>query len=177
MDIYIIETNDSEYIDTKLLFRYRKRDISNEKKLKIHCLAYLMLDRILKNIYKIENRNIVFENGKPFLENKNKHFSISHSGEYIAICISDNICGIDIEQNKKRNFIAIGKRMKFQAATLDDFYLDWTKYESEYKLGKSSNSIKQFKYNNYTITASSAYKDEDFEIFIQNTNEFPNLNT
>ena len=175
MDIFIFETDCSKNIEDSLLFSFQNKKISNEKILKIHCLAYLMLDRILKNIYNLEDRTIVFEDGKPFLKNKTLYISISHSGEYIAIAVSKYNCGVDIEKNKKRNYIGISERMNFKADNLNDFYLEWTKYEADYKLGEPVQSYKQFQLENYSVTASSSVQNETFEIYIQNRNNFPNL--
>ncbi|GAB4135485.1 MAG: hypothetical protein Fur0041_09580 [Bacteroidia bacterium] len=38
------------------------------------------------------------ESGKPYLTNSEKHISVSHSGDLIALYISNSPCGIDIEK-------------------------------------------------------------------------------
>ena len=49
---------------------------------------------ILKGRYSIKNT----KEGKPYIENNNRHISISHSDTYIAILLSDTPhVGIDIE--------------------------------------------------------------------------------
>lgn len=175
MDIFIIETSDSDNINDELLYKFQKKEISNRNVRKTHSLAYLMLDRILRDFYKIENREIVFENKKPLLKTREKYFSISHSREYIAICFSDNDCGIDIEKIIERDYKSIAERMEFECNSLEEFYYVWTKFESDYKLGIPAQSHKQFKYENYIITASCSNENENFEIYIQSGNEFPNL--
>ncbi len=175
MDIFIINKSNVNNIKHDLLKQFQFKDITNEEKLKEHCFAYLMLDRILKEFYKTDNRAIEFVNKKPYLKNREKFFSISHSEEFLAIGFSDNECGIDIEKIKDRNFLSIAKRMKFDCNTLEEFYKAWTKYEAEYKLGEKSKSIKQIILEGYAITALSNNIKEDFIIYIQNGETFSNL--
>ena len=175
MDIFIINTSDADNIKPELLDEFRHKEFKNEKKRKEHCFSYLMLDRILKEVYKIENREIEFINKKPYLKTREKFFSISHSGKYIVIAFSDNECGVDIEIIKDRNFTTIAERMGFECKTLDDFYIEWTRYEAEYKLGCGSSGIKQAKFEDYYITAVSSSPQEVFDIYIQNGETFSNL--
>ena len=174
MDIFVINISDADNIKPELLEEFRHKEFTNIKKQKEHCLSYLMTDRILKNVYNIENRELEFVNGKPLLKTGEKFFSISNSGDYLVIAFSDNNCGVDIEEMKERDFVSISKRMKFNANSLKEFYLEWTKYEAEYKLGNRGESIKQTFLNNYAITAVSDNIQEAFEIYIQNGETFPN---
>lgn len=165
MDIFIININALENISNELLEEFAYKKISNKKKWQIHAFSYLMLDRILKEVYKIENRSVCFRDRKPVLESSLKHFSISHSGDYVALAFSDNNCGIDIEKNKNRDFLNIAKRMNFKSSNLQDFYIDWTFFEAEYKLGSKSFATKTFLLENYTLTAVSNNQNERFEVF------------
>jgi len=168
MDIFVINIDCSENIEPDLLKSFQKKAFSSDVKLKEHSLAYLMLDRILREVYAVENREIEYKDKKPYLKNKKKFFSISHSNEYIVLAFSDYECGVDIEEIKERDFQAISKRMKFNSATLEEFYVDWTKYEAEYKLGEKAQGTKCFKLEDYMIFACSNNKKEKFELFIQN---------
>lgn len=170
MDIFIIGTNNVNKVSEELLKEYQKKEISDEKTLKTHCLSYLMIDKILKEVYKIENRTIIFEDKKPILKSKEKHFSISHSDEMIALAFSDSNCGIDIEKIKLREFTKISERMGFEANTLGEFYQEWTQYEAIYKLGEDSvcGSYANFEFEDYAMTAVSENPIEDFEIYMQN---------
>ncbi len=47
--------------------------------------------------------------GKPRLENERLHFNYSHSGNQIAVILSDKKCGIDIEKIQK-NRLKVGER-------------------------------------------------------------------
>ena len=127
-----------------------------------------MVDRILREVYRIEKREIIFENKKPKLLTGEKHFSISHTKEYIALAFSDSNCGIDIEKNVPREFEKVAKRMNFEVKTLGDFYKAWTEFEAKYKLGAEVLSKEDFLFENYTITAVSENPEEKFDLFIQN---------
>ena len=170
MEIFIIEINNAEKVKPETLELYRKKDISDEEKLKVHCLSYLLVDKFLEEVYGIESREIVFEDGKPILIDGGKHFSISHSEDLIAIAFSESNCGVDIEKVKLREFKKIAERMKFEAETLGEFYEEWTKYEALYKLGKNIEygSIASFDLEDYTLTAVSEDPCEEFELYFQN---------
>ena len=175
MDIFIISISDADNIMPELLDEFRRKEFKNKAKEKVHCFSYLMTDRILKEVYNTENRDLEFVNGKPYLKSRKKYFSISHSGEYILIGFSDNECGVDIEQMKNRDYVSISERMGFNVLNPEDFYSEWTKYEAEYKLGSRGKSIIQQPFANYMITAVSDNSQEIFEIYIQNGESFSNL--
>ena len=175
MDIFIINTNDVNHISENLLKQFEHKTILNKKKWQEHCLSYLMLDRILKEVYQISDREIEFINEKPYLKNKKKFFSISHSGDFITVAFSDYDCGIDIEKIEERPFKKIAERMNFKSESLEEFYLDWTKYEAEYKLNDTPRSLYQFMQESYAVTAVCSNIQENFEIYIQNGEQFPNL--
>ena len=60
MEIFIIEINNAEKVKPETLELYRKKDISDEEKLKVHCLSYLLVDKFLEEVYGIKSREIVF---------------------------------------------------------------------------------------------------------------------
>ena len=165
MDIFVIEIVDADNVHMELLKQFQKKEISNPKKWNEHCFSYLMVDRILRDFYGIEDRDIVFNGKKPFLKNRKKFFSVSHSNDFIALAFSDYDCGVDIE-----------KRMGFKCNTLEEFYNEWTRFEAEYKLGKPAQKFKKFHFDEYIITAASVNIQEEFEIYIQSGEVFPNVN-
>ena len=112
-----------------------------------------MVDRVLREFYKIEDREIVFDGKKPVLKNGTKHFSISHSGKFAALAFSDYNCGIDIEEVKLREFEKISKRMGF-------------KYEADYKLSVPAQKNKYYNIADYALTVSSVNVKEEFNIWI-----------
>ena len=175
MDIFIIKKSEFENIEEDILKNFQHKNFSNIKKLKEHCLSYYILDKILKENFNVENRELEFFHNKPYLASREIFFSISHSSDYIVICISENECGIDIEIIKERDFQSISKRMNFKSSSLEDFYKNWTKFEAEYKLGTSSKSYVQQAYKNYIITAVSSDSKENFRFFVQNGKNFSNL--
>ena len=169
MDIFIIKVVEADEIHKNLLKEFEKKQISNPETWNVHCLSYLMVDRILKEVYKIENREIIFNNKKPILKTGEKSFSISHSEDFIALAFSDFDCGIDIERIKIRDYEKISKRMNFKCNSLEQFYFEWTRFEAEYKLGKDKNavSIKNYKLEDYVLTVVSENDDEMYEIYYQ----------
>lgn len=169
MDIFVIRIEDANNVNEDLLKEFQKKEISNEKKRKTHCFSYFMVDRILREVYKIENREIIFKENKPVLKSGEKHFSISHSGEYTVLGFSDCNCGIDIEKvNNKRDWKAIAERMDFKSQSEEEFYKDWTKYEAEYKLGNGVKleNVYQASFDNYCITAVSKNPEEKFDLYL-----------
>lgn len=83
------------------------------------------------------------KNGKPYIEGF-KHFSISHSDRAWAVLFSEEECGLDIQYEKKCDFIAIAKRwyapedreIVLSLAELDEekgkeeFFRIWTRREA-----------------------------------------------
>ena len=166
MDIFVIEIVDADNVHMELLKEFQKKEISDPEKWNAHCFSYLMVDRVLREFYKIEDREIVFDGKKPVLKNGTKHFSISHSGKFAALAFSDYNCGIDIEEVKLREFEKISKRMGFKCETLEDFYKAWTKYEADYKLSVPAQKNKYYNIADYALTVSSVNVKEEFNIWI-----------
>lgn len=120
------------------------------------------------------------ERGKPYLKNFPYYFSLSHSGEYIFLVISDTEVGVDIQQRKPLGNSKIAERFfteeeKQELATCSTeqerercFYRLWTQKEAYGKLtgegiaavltgdrgkGKSETGISEFyEIENYQIT-------------------------
>jgi phosphopantetheinyl transferase len=128
-----------------------------------------MLDKILKDVYKINDTEIIYENNKPVLKNGLKKISVSHSGEFIALAFSDYDCGIDIEKNKERNYEKIAKRMKFNCKNKIEFYQEWTKFEAEYKLNTTPKSLKFCKVDDYILCVVSIKDNEEFNLYTLTT--------
>jgi len=86
------------------------------------------------------------ERGKPYLKNFPYYFSLSHSGEYIFLVISDTEVGVDIQQRKPLGNSKIAERFfteeeKQELATCSTeqerescFYRLWTQKEAYGKL-------------------------------------------
>lgn len=173
MDIFIINIKNAEKVSEETLLRFQKKEISVEEKLKTHCLSYLLVDKILREVYGIKDTQIVFDNDKPTLLSGEKHFSISHSGDLIALAFSDYNCGVDIERTTLREFTKISERMGFEATTLGEFYQEWTQYEAIYKLGEDSvcASYANYELEGYAMTAVSENELEDYDVFCQDDDD------
>ena len=72
------------------------KQLLSQKKLETHKNQFLAVRYLLKYL-SIDLHNLNYDSlGKPFFENNYK-ISISHSGLYVALIISDTAVGIDIE--------------------------------------------------------------------------------
>ena len=58
--------------------------------------------------------------------------------------------------------------MGFDSSTIEEFYVNWTKYEAKYKLGMSPKSVHSFGIPGYMISAASCNKNEDFDTYYNN---------
>ena len=164
MDIFVIATDKTDLVSDDILSQYGYKEYRNENQKKIHQFSYLMIDRILENFYRIQNRELI-KDEKPILKSGTKFISLSHSGNYIAIAFSDANCGIDIEQIKQRDYKKISKRMKFRSSSLKEFYMNWTEYEATFKLGGRHNRVFITEIPGYIITAVSTNKGEQLELY------------
>ncbi|MBQ3136004.1 MAG: 4'-phosphopantetheinyl transferase superfamily protein [Clostridia bacterium] len=63
-----------------------------------------LLGYILEKHYGIKGFSYKYsENGKPYIENSDVFFSISHSGEMVTCCVSDREIGCDIQKIEEFN--------------------------------------------------------------------------
>lgn len=169
MDIFVIKITNAENLDREALRQFEKKPISDENKRLVHSLSYFMLDKILKDVYKIQDSEIVYENNKPVLKNNAKKISISHSKEFIALAFSDYECGIDIEKIQDRDYKKIAERMKFNCNNEIEFYQEWTKFEAEYKLNQTPKSLKFCKIDDYILCVVSSEEKEEFNLYTLST--------
>lgn len=144
MEIYFISLENTENLN-----------VTELKKLQ-HNVARKYLKEILANVYNITSE-IAEDNGRPYLENDEMFFSISHSNTLIGIAFDKEKTGFDIEFIKPKNYEAILSRLGISDAqnySLGEFYQMWTIYEAEYKSGIKS-ELRCFRYKNYICTVSS----------------------
>lgn len=86
---------------------------------------------LLKNV--LQDKNAVIKKspmGKPYLEQGNTHFSISHTSSLIAIAISTSNVGIDIEEKDRTISAGVGRRFLEGSTDL----CDWVHFEAFSKL-------------------------------------------
>jgi len=85
--------------------RIKRCQLQDERKRKL--LGQMLIRFIILNKFKVTNDNIDFysnDYGKPYLRgNKNFHFNISHSGDWVTCAINNKPIGVDVEQIKQIN--------------------------------------------------------------------------
>lgn len=142
-EINILEnTFISKYTDSRM------KDISLK--------AWSYLYQILNSYYNmnINDISIIYNNyNKPYLLNTNLYFNISHSHNMIAIIISDNECGIDIEYIDEGKDIdkivskVLSKNEIVNYQNKEDkvkyFFEIWTKKEAYFKMIGTGIQIKK----------------------------------
>lgn len=137
----------------------------NDKKLSAG--AYLLLEKTLKKLG-VKSSRYEFKydkNGKPFLEGCPLHFSLSHSGDFVAVAISDNSVGVDIQEMKDidldaRKLVFNEEDEKFFLESedkLDAFYSLWAIKEAVYKFDGTPFKETTIK-DAASITVESNYK-------------------
>ena len=121
-----------------------------------HKASREILSKILNDFYNV-SAPILEDNGKPYLENSEIFFSISHSDKLLTLAFDHKPIGIDIEYLKKRNFVKILNHYNaynLKSITDIEFYKTWTTLEAEFK-SKIFSNIQCFRYKNYIGTISS----------------------
>ncbi len=111
--LYILNAEDFDDDFTEKIKDAERKFFLSDKLFRCNRLSLcgrVLLGYILKNYYGIASFAYRYgENGKPYLENRDIFFSISHSGNYVVCCISENEIGCDIEKIKDYN-PKVGKR-------------------------------------------------------------------
>ena len=89
-------TENYETLFSGLELDLKSKQMLSQKKSETHKNQFLAVRYLLKYL-SIDIHNLNYDNlGKPFFEN-NSQISMSHSGVYVAVIISDTDVGIDIE--------------------------------------------------------------------------------
>ena len=141
-----ITTDISKYanIDNKRLEKIKKS--TNQLFIKEQLGSNLLLNDILENNYFLDPKEIEYiynESGKPYLKDKNLYFSLSHSNGIVALTVSKEEIGLDIELIKPVKD-ALAKRIMTETeyniySSLDKnkkityFYEVWTSKEAYVK--------------------------------------------
>lgn len=146
--------------------------------------AELLARKIISRKLNINFNKIIIsrdESGRPFINNINNNklnFSISHSGDYIAVSIGENLNGVDIETRAREHLdLNIAKRfflpheynylLNLNQDLQDlqtEFLKIWTLKESCLKCLNLSNwtQVDTFKLLNYKSTSSPEIKAKNF---------------
>lgn len=86
-----------------LLPRMRQKEILAKKShddQKRSLAGDVLVKKYLSQIYGVDKEKLVIqkgEHGKPYVLNLPAHFSVSHSGQYTVVAISDHPIGVDLE--------------------------------------------------------------------------------
>ena len=108
-------------------------------KSEIHKKGFLSVRFLLKELGYTDFDLFYTEDGKPHLKD-GKRISITHSFNFSAIIVSDNIVGIDIEKNREKIIKIAPKFVGDEAGFIDSNYLVdyltviWGAKESLYKI-------------------------------------------
>ncbi|MEI6898576.1 MAG: 4'-phosphopantetheinyl transferase superfamily protein [Bacteroidota bacterium] len=110
----------------------------NEQR-KLHWLAYRAL---LNEMLPLTTCRVKYDqHGKPYLDGEPFHISVSHSGEFAAIIVSDNAVGIDIEKISGRvgrvqeRFLSVEELNSIgDLDRTEKLHICWGAKESLYKL-------------------------------------------
>ena len=147
VDLYIININEARKYYSKMyaqISEARKERADSyyheDDKLRSVCAAFLV-----KKFVKCEELKYN-EYGKPYAHN-GKFFNISHSGNFVALAISDYEVGVDVEAIKKRDLSFLTNIFvedDIKGASLEDTYLLWCNKESLAKcVGRGLRDIKE----------------------------------
>lgn len=107
-NIHTVKKQDIEhfYLNLKSQDKRRMDKILSPNRKKQSIVGKILLDELLKTSYGISyfDVEIIYSSsGKPYINNKKFFFSISHSFDFAACCISEKEIGIDIEKIREIN--------------------------------------------------------------------------
>lgn len=140
-----------------------------------HLSGRHFLKKILKNQYSIEHCELVYgEFGKPSIkDNSDIHFSISHSGNFVAIVVADVESGIDIENFEKFNDSYMERYKKYilsekelntdRNPTKSELFIKWTQKES---ITKAIGTGLNLSFNQLTTLGDNSFFSEEQEKII-----------
>lgn len=196
INLYLfLNTSQNEFNIEEFFSKYRLNKIketSNKNKIKENIISEHLFYKSLKHEgYNLKDMDIkTTKNGKPYFQNNNLKFNISHSNDLYGVCYSNFEVGIDIEKiNNIRNAIAnkiYDNEVNLKKISYDQIIKDFTIKESYIKYFgltifhnlKSINILDDkvvgnlgklyyynFKYKNYYITITSK---EEFKLNIYN---------
>ncbi len=100
--------------------------------------------RYLRNKYDSQLEIKYLNNGKPVVENKSKHISISHSKNHVAFAVAKHPIGIDIEEIHERilkvrnRFLNENEQKIFDHNSILDLTVAWSAKEALFKLNDDS---------------------------------------
>ncbi len=152
---YNIEKMSDEiyYSELKKLPRLRREEIERKKDIndrKLSLAGDIIAKKYIGRLYNVQEEKIIFargEHGKPYVLNIPTHFSISHSGNFTVVAISNEPIGIDCEVIRdfsaivahktfntcERNYVAGNTADRKKSEMEKAFYEIWTAKEAYLK--------------------------------------------
>lgn len=127
------EYND-DYFKVNFPKRLKKAEAYANENDKLRSLGVALL---LEKVLGLKESDIKYEeHGKPYSEKTNYNFSISHSGEYTALAVSDTVLGLDIQQTDKRisssllRILSENEKQYLKTENEKEFFKLWSLKES-----------------------------------------------
>lgn len=129
---------------------------TNPASFAISVKAWSYLDLVLRKDYDIflASKDICFnDDGKPYLKDKCLCFNISHAKDLLALMISKNACGIDLEYERKlkpkteNKILSLNELNEYYKTKDKNGFLlqQWTKKEAFFKMKGSGISFLKLK--------------------------------
>ncbi len=142
-----IDNNDIENFPT-----FRKEylfSITDENRKKQSFFVWKLLDFAFKHNLPDDNYEFVNENGKISIKNNKFYLSLSHSRNMVAVSISNNAVGVDV-QIVENKILKIKEKIT-NNLTADVEYLTrlWVNKESLYKAGVEGGFFNNIIFDNY----------------------------
>lgn len=165
--VKIFYLNSEEFLikmgEKRLLEYSEGRVFKSEKRMVQLCLGRFLIKHVLENEYGIHSPVISVQNRKPYLENGDIKFSLSHSKNIIIAAFAHYELGLDIEFMKGRDFESICSYLERKTGNpdADTFYRFWTKYEAGIKLQNDPVSWFSTKLEkDFMLTVCAAQKED-----------------
>ncbi len=115
--------------------------IVNKKQKSLKIASDFLCKKAISEFCGIAPEEIIFsknKHGKPYADNVNAYFSVSHSADMVICCVSDEEIGIDIEKIKPFNpkaaeRFATEEELKYIRSEENGFFEIWTLKEAYFK--------------------------------------------
>ena len=159
MELYLYDVSNikEEILNEKILKHINQYKIENKRRICHSKYSYL------KEILELKGKSIddlSFISNKPIL--KDFFISTSDSNQYYGFVLAECNVGLDIEEIvDERKAKKISKYLKKEYINNISSTIDWTIFESTYKLDSNQYEIKTFRLNDTIITISSLDKKID----------------
>ena len=109
MEIYYLKKEDflnSVNIESLEKFSDGREYKSREKYLE-HLCGLFLVKFVAKNLYGVENTEIILKNHKPYFKNHKLNFSISHSNNIVMAAFNNRNIGLDVEYMYPRDYLCV----------------------------------------------------------------------